>query len=72
MLNASQVRTKRAALTEASMSSTPAIERGWLPTMPTVVAVEPREAADDVLREVLLDLEELAVVDDQRTTSRMS
>ena len=36
MLYASQVRTKRAALTDASMSSTPAIARGWLPTTPTV------------------------------------
>ena len=35
MLNASQVRTKRAALLDESMSSTPASERGWLPTMPT-------------------------------------
>ena len=34
MLNASQVRTKRAALAEASMSSTPASWAGWLPTMP--------------------------------------
>ena len=45
------------------MSSTPAIARGWLPTTPTVAAVQAREAADDVRREVLLDLEELAVVD---------
>ena len=35
MLKASQVRTKRAALLDESMSSTPASERGWLPTMPT-------------------------------------
>ena len=35
MLNASQKRTKRAAYSEASMSSTPAICDGWLPTMPT-------------------------------------
>ena len=34
-LNASQVRTKRAAFTEASMSSTPASAAGWLPTTPT-------------------------------------
>ncbi len=34
-LNASHVRTNRAALFEESMSSTPASERGWLPTMPT-------------------------------------
>ena len=36
MLNASQVRTKRAALADASMSSTPASCAGWLPTIPTV------------------------------------
>ena len=36
-----------------------------MPTTPTRVAVEARVAADDVLREVLLDLEELAVVDDE-------
>jgi len=34
MLNASQVRTKRAPLVEASMSSTPASCAGWLPTTP--------------------------------------
>ncbi len=35
MLNASQVRMNRAAFSDASMSSTPAIWFGWLPTMPT-------------------------------------
>ena len=40
--NASQVRTKRAALTDESMSSTPASACGWLPTMPT--AWPPRRA----------------------------
>ena len=35
MLKASQVRTKRAAFSEESMSSTPARTAGWLPTMPT-------------------------------------
>jgi hypothetical protein len=35
MLKASQKRTKRAALIEASMSSTPASALGWLPTTPT-------------------------------------
>ena len=34
-LNASHVRTNRAALTDASMSSTPASAAGWFPTMPT-------------------------------------
>ena len=46
------------------MSSTPASARGWLPTTPTGVAAEPREAADEVLGPALVDLEELAVVDD--------
>ena len=36
MLKASQVRTKRAALEDESMSSTPASTIGWLPTTPTV------------------------------------
>ena len=35
MLKASQVRTKRAAFSEESMSRTPARMAGWLPTMPT-------------------------------------
>ena len=35
MLNASHVRTKRAALADESMSSTPAMCWGWLPTTPT-------------------------------------
>ena len=35
-----------------------------MPTIPTGIAVEPGEAADDVLGEVLVDLEELLVVDD--------
>ena len=34
-MNASHVRTKRAALLEESMSSTPASVRGWFPTTPT-------------------------------------
>ena len=36
MLKASHVRTKRAAFSDDSMSSTPARTIGWLPTMPTV------------------------------------
>ena len=35
MLKASQVRTKRDAFSDESMSSTPASTAGWLPTMPT-------------------------------------
>src|SRR4051794_14203685 len=34
MLKASHVRTKRAAFSELSMSSTPASTMGWFPTMP--------------------------------------
>ncbi len=34
MLNASQKRTKRAALRDESMSSTPASTSGWFATMP--------------------------------------
>ena len=64
MLNASHVRTKRAAFDDESMSSTPASACGWLPTMPTDAAAEPREAADDVLGEARLQLEERALVDD--------
>ena len=37
MLNASHVRTKRAAFSEDSMSRTPANAIGWLPTTPTVM-----------------------------------
>src|SRR3989304_1134426 len=42
MLNASHVRTNRAAFTDASMSSTPASAPGWLPTTPA--ACPPRRA----------------------------
>ena len=35
-------------------------------------AIQPREADDDVAREVLLHLEEVAVIDDARMTSLMS
>ena len=46
------------------MSSVPARTWGWLPTRPDDVAVDAREAADDVHRPQLVDLEEVAVVDD--------
>ena len=64
MLNASQERTKRAALTHESMSSTPASARGWLPTTPTEWPPRRAKPHDDVLRPALVDLEELAAVDD--------
>ena len=65
MLNASQKRTNRAAFSEDSMSSTPGEVLGLVADDPDRIAVEAAEADDDVLREVLLDLEELAVVDDE-------
>ena len=64
MLNASQKRTKRAALIDASMSSTPASTGGWLATMPTGAPASRAKPDHDVLRAVGLHLEELAVVDD--------
>ena len=48
------------------MSSTPASTIGWLPTMPTGLAVEAGEAAHDRAGPVREVLEELAVVDDRR------
>ena len=65
MLKASQKRTKRAAFSDAPMSSTPASWAGWLPTIADRPPVQAREADDDVAREVLLHLEELAVVDEE-------
>ena len=64
MSKQSQKRTKRAALREASESSTPASTIGWLATMPTVRPSMRREAGDDVLGERVLDLEEVALVHD--------
>ena len=66
MLKASQNRTKRAPFTDASMSSVPASTAGWFATIADRAAVEAREADDDVLRVVLMHLEEVALVDDQR------
>ena len=70
MLKASQVRTKRAAFAEASMSSTPGERRGLVADDADRDAVQAREAADDVARVVLVDLEELAVVDDHAGSRR--
>ena len=64
MLNASQVRTNRPALFEASMSSTPASDARLVADHADRMPAEPREPADDVLRPALVHLEELAVVDD--------
>ena len=65
MLKQSQKRTKRAALTEESMSSTPASTLGWLPTMPTGRPFRRAKPTTMLPREVLVHLEEVAVVDDQ-------
>ena len=66
MLNASHVRTKRAAF-DGRVDVEHARERGRLVADdPDRVAAEAGEAADDVLREARLHLEELAVVDDLR------
>ena len=65
MLKQSQKRTKRAALIEELMSSTPAKKAGWLATIPTG---RPSKRAKPDQRIffgiVLLHLEEVAVVDD--------
>jgi hypothetical protein len=72
MLNASQKRMKRAPLRDASMSR----HAGELVRLVRDDAdarpAEPREADDDVAREPLVDLEELAVVDDARLDPCMS
>ncbi len=65
MLKASQVRTNRAAFSEASMSREPARCIGWLATTPTGAPGDPAEADDDVVREHLVDLAERAVVEDR-------
>src|SRR4029450_1009415 len=63
-LNASHMRTKRAAFSDAAMSSGPAGVGGWVPDEHADVAVDAREAAHDVHRPVLMHFEEVAVVDD--------
>ena len=45
------------------MSRQPASTAGWLATMPDAAPAEAREAHHDVGREVLVHLEEAAVVD---------
>ena len=64
MLKQSQVRTNRAAFSEALMSRQPANWVGWLATMPDRAAVNASEADDDVGRVAGLHLEELVVVED--------
>ena len=71
MLNASQVRTNRAAFSD-DVDVEHAGERLRLVADDAdAVAAEPREAADDVLREERLHLEELAVVDDRARSPRL-
>jgi hypothetical protein len=62
MLKASQVRTNRAAFADVE---DPGERSGLIADDADGGAVEPREAAHDVRCVVLLDLEELALVDDQ-------
>jgi hypothetical protein len=66
MSKQSQKRTKRAALRDASESSTPASTIGWLATMPMVRPSMRAKAGDDVAGERVLDLEEIALVDHLR------
>jgi hypothetical protein len=70
-LKQSQNLTKRAALTLASMSSTPARKAVDLPHTDWP-AVESGKADDNVSTEVLLNLQELPVVHDQSMILRMS
>ena len=64
MLNASQVRTKRAAFSEASMSRRAGELHRLVGHDADRAALDPAEADDDVRREQRLHLEELAVVED--------
>ena len=64
MLKQSQVRTNRAAFSEALMSRHPANCVGWLATMPTGRPSTRPKPDDDVHRISGLDLEELVVVED--------
>ena len=63
MLNASQVRTKRAAFSEASMSRRAGELHRLVGDDADRAALDPAEADDDVRREQRLHLEELAVVE---------
>lgn len=62
MLNASQVRTKRAAFSEASMSSVPASLHRLVGHDADRAPLDPAVADDDVGREQRLDLQEVTVV----------
>ena len=62
-LNASQVRTNRAAFSAALMSSVPARCRGWFATTPTARPVDPAEPGDHVGRVELVHRQEHPVVE---------
>ena len=63
MLNASQVRTNRAAFSEASMSRQPGQVHRLVGHHADGRALHPAEADHDIRREPGVDLEELAVVE---------
>ena len=71
MLNASHVRTNRAAFSDASMSSSPRAP-GLVAHDAHDMTVDAGEAAHDVHGPVREHLEEVAVVDDSAMTSFMS
>src|ERR1700737_4446257 len=64
MLKQSQNRTKRAAFRELSMSRQPASPHRLVGNDADRRAFHPGEADQDVAREIRLDLEEIAVVND--------
>ena len=72
MLNALQKRMKRAALSDALMSSAPASTVGWLAMMPIAAARDARETHHDVGRVPGLHLEEIPEIDEPVMTSRTS
>ena len=72
MLNASQKRTNRAAFSRGFDVEHAGEVLGLVADDADREPVEPGEADDDVLREVLVHFEELTVVHDQQITSRMS
>ena len=71
MLKASQVRMKRDAFSEDSMSSTPASCAGWLPTTPTCFRRSAQSRPPCCAR-TLVHLENSPSSTTRRITSRMS
>jgi len=72
MLKASQKRTKRAALREASESSTPARTIGWLATKPVVRPAMRPKPVTMFFAKALSEFEEIALVDDLEDQFLMS